>query len=139
MAADDAPEFGRDMDYERFLYSPVTLSCHEMAARRLSSLLADLNQFSRQSGSGYDVLNRRRRDVVAHFETLRAIFVSTIRPLYRDSCLDIRKKLSEVREKIMKNDMAVIEDLEWLEDKILIMLQDKSLLFETREKTELIL
>lgn len=131
---DELP-FMQDREYDRFVQAAaINLSGHEMSLRRLASLLNDLNYFARVARGGYDKLYRNKTDCIAYFETLRQVWITAIYPIYGDTIPGLKAKIDAAYKKVRENDFTVIDDLEVIEIEIIRKLNEKSLLYEIKEK-----
>lgn len=135
----DMPEdyiFEQDKQFSQFTRTaPISLTAHDLAVRRLASLINDLDYYGRVIKGSYENKTIIWRMLIGYNQTLRQLYIWDLKPLYKEKVDDIWTKLQEAKKMIMEKNKDVIDILEEVEIQASGLIADKKLLFDITEET----
>ena len=128
--------FEQDKSYGQFVRTaPISLTAHDLAVRRLASLINDLDYYGRVIKGSYENKAVIWRMMIGYNQTLRQLYIWNLKPLYKEKVLPIWDKLQKARDMIMEKNKDVIDILEEIELEASGLIADKKLLFDITEET----
>lgn len=128
--------FEQDKQYGNFVRTaPISLTAHDLAVRRLASLINDLDYYGRVIKGSYESKAVNWRMMIGYNQTLRQIYIWNLKPLFGEKVDEIWQKLQTARNMIMEKQKDVIDILEEVELKTSELINEKKLLFDITEET----
>jgi hypothetical protein len=128
--------FEQDKQFSQFTRTaPISLTAHDLAVRRLASLINDLDYYGRVIKGSYENKTIIWRMLIGYNQTLRQLYIWDLKPLYKEKVDDIWTKLQEAKKMIMEKNKDVIDILEEVEIQASGLIADKKLLFDITEET----
>lgn len=128
--------FEQDKQYGQFVRTaPISLTAHDLAVRRLSGLMGDLDYFGRVVRGSYENKMVIWRMMIGYNQTLKQIYIWNLLPLYKDEVKDIWDSLKKASLMIMEKNKEVIDILQEIELRSAQLIGDKKLLFDITEET----
>lgn len=127
--------FDQDKNFNNFVRTaPISLTAHDIAVRRLGSLINDLDYFGRVIKGSYNNKTIIWRMLVGYNQTLRQIYIWGILPLFGEVDA-LWQELQDANDMVTKKNANAIDKLEEIEIEMSQMLDEKKLLFNIEEET----
>lgn len=127
--------FEQDKQFSQFTRTaPISLTAHDLAVRRLSGEITDVNYFGKVAIGSFNSKTVIWRMVIGYNQTLRCIYKWSILPLYGEKEIAIWDKLEAANKLVSEKNMDVIDKLEEIELLMIPLLSDKKLIYEIEQE-----
>lgn len=127
--------FEQDKQFSQFTRTaPISLTAHDLAVRRLSGEISDVNYFGKVAIGSFNSKTVTWRMVIGYNQTLRCIYKWSILPLYGEKEKAIWEKLQMANKMVTDKKFEVIDILEEIELEMIPLLSDKKLIYEIEQE-----